>query len=133
MLVEINLIALYFAVYTNGTMVMQPIFEELRHNTQDVLFYVRCDTSESCRYYHLLNPRGEICPLELNGGRLISIIYKHSATSPMIAFEIESPNRGVEIIDVYEQQGFYFPPLSISATLIKHLNKVGLKAFLGLE
>ena len=130
---EINLVALYFAVYTNGTMVMQPTFEKLRHNTQNVLFYVRCDISESCKYYHLLNSKGEICPLELNGGKLISIIDKLSATSPMIAFEIESPNRGVDIIDVYEQQGFDFPPLSISASLIKHLNKVGLKSFLGLE
>ena len=129
MLVEINLVALYFAVYTNGTMVMQPTFEKLRHNTQNVLFYVRQHISESCKYYHLLNSKGEICPLELNGGKLISIICKHS----IIAFKLESPDRGVEVIDIYKQQGFYFPPLSISASLIKHLNKVGLKAFLGLE
>ena len=128
-LVEINLAALYFAVYTNGTMVMQPTFEKLRHNTQNVLFYVRCDTSESCKYYHLLNSKGEICPLELNGGKLISIICKHS----IIAFKLASPDRGIEVIDIYEQQGFYFPPLSISASLIKHLNKVGLKSLLGLE
>ena len=69
----------------------------------------------------------------LNGGKLISIIYKHSTTPHTIAFELETPERGVEIVDIYEQQGFYFPPLSISASLIKHLNKVGLKAFLGLK
>jgi len=124
---------MFVAVYTNGCLIMQPTFEKLRHNTENVLFYVKLCILESCRYHYLLNPKGEICPLELNGGKLISIIYKHSATPPIIAFELESPDRGVEIVDIYEQQGFYFPPLSISASLIKHLNKVGLKAFLGLE
>ena len=124
---------MYFAVYTNGTMIMQPTFEKLRHNTKNVLFYVRLYVLESCKYYYLLNSKGELCPLELNGGRLISIIYKHSTTPPVIAFELELPDRGVEIIDVYEYPGFYSPPLSISASLIKHLNKVGLKLFLGLE
>ncbi len=124
---------MFVAVYTNGCVIMQPTFEKLRHNTENVLFYVKLCILESCKYYYLLNPKGEICPLELNGGKLISIVYKHSATPPIIAFEIESPDRGVEIIDVYEQPNFYFPPLSISASLIKHLNKVGLKAFLGLE
>ena len=124
---------MYFAVYTNGCMIMQPTFDELRHNTENVLFYVKLCMFESCKYYYLLNSKGEICPLELNGGKLISIVYKHSATPPIIAFELESPDRGVEIVDIYEQQGIYFPPLSISASLIKHLNKVGLKAFLGLE
>ena len=113
-------------------MVMQPTFEKLLHNTNNVLFYVKLYVSESCKHYYLLNPKGEICPLELNGGRLISIIENHSKPSPIIAFELESPDRGVEIIEVYEQQGFYFAPLSISASLIKHLDKVGLKVFLGL-
>ena len=120
---------MFFAVYTNGGMIMQPTFERLRHNTENVLFYARLYTVKPCTYYYLLNSKGEICPLELNGGKLISIIYKHS----IIAFKLESPDRGVEVIDIYKQQGFYFPPLSISASLIKHLNKVGLKAFLGLE
>ena len=124
---------MFVAVYTNGCLIMQPTFYKLRHNTENVLFYVKLCIWESCRYHYLLNSKGEICPLELNGGKLISIIYKHSATPPIIAFELESPDRGVEIVDIYEQQGFYFPPLSISASLIKHLNKVGLKAFLGLE
>ena len=125
---------MFVAVYTNGCMIMQPTFEKLRHNTENVLFYVKLYMLESCKYYYLLNSKGEICPLELNGGKLISIVYKHSATPPIIAFELESPDRGVETVDIiYEQQGIYFPPLSISASLIKHLNKVGLKAFLGLE
>ena len=125
---------MFVAVYTNGCMIMQPTFDKLRHNTQNVLFYVKLYMLKSCKYYYLLNSKGEICPLELNGGKLISIVYKHSATPPTIAFELKSPDRGVEIVDIiYEQQGFYFPPLSISASLIKHLNKVGLKAFLGLE
>ena len=124
---------MYFAVYTNGAMIMQPTFEKLRHNTQDVLFYVRLYVLESCKYYYLLNSKGEICPLELNGGRLISIIYKHSTTPPVIAFEFELPDRGVEIVDVYEYPGFYFPPLSISASLIKYINQIGIKEFLRLE
>ena len=124
---------MFFAVYTNRCMIMQPTFEKLRHNTENVLFYVKLCILESCKYYYLLNSKGEICPLELNGGKLISIIYKHSATPPIIAFEIESPDRGVEIIDVYEEGGFYFPPLSISAALVNHINEVGLNAFLGLE
>ena len=124
---------MYFAVYTNGAMIMQPTFEKLRHNTQDVLFYVRLYVLESCKYYYLLNSKGEICPLELNGGRLISIIYKHSTTPPVIAFEFELPDRGVEIVDVYEYPNFYFPPLSISASLIKYINQIGIKEFLRLE
>ena len=124
---------MFFAVYTNGCMIMQPTFKELRHNPEGVLFYARLYMSESCKYYYLLNSKGEICPLELNGGKLISIRYKCTDTSAIIAFELESPDRGVEIIDLYKQQSFYFPPLSVSASLIKHLNKVGLKAFLGLE
>ena len=124
---------MFFAVYTNRCMIMQPTFEKLRHNTDHVLFYVKLCILESCKYYYLLNSKGEICPLELNGGKLISIIYKHSTTPRIIAFEIESPDRGVEIIDVYEEGGFYFPPLSISAALVNHINEVGLNAFLGLE
>ena len=124
---------MFVAVYTNGCMIMQPTFDKLRHNTENVLFYVKLYMLESCKYYYLLNSKGEICPLELNGGKLISIIYKHATTPPIIAFEIESPDRGVEIIDVYEEGGFYFPPLTISASLIRHLNEVGLRAFLGLE
>jgi hypothetical protein len=62
---------------------------------------------------------------------LIAIIYKYAGA--IIAFEIESPDRGVEIIDVYEQPNFHFPPLTISVSFIKHLNNIGLKAFLGLE
>jgi len=124
---------MFFAVYTNRCMIMQPTFEKLRHNTENVLFYVKLCILESCKYYYLLNSKGEICPLELNGGKLISIIYKHSTTPRIIAFEIESPDRGVEIIDVYEEGGFYFPPLSISAALVNHINEVGLNAFLGLE
>ena len=123
---------MFVAVYTNGCMIMQPTFDKLRHNTQDVLFYVKLHMLESCKYYYLLNPKGEICPLELNGGKLISIIYKHSTTPRIIAFEIESPDRGVEIIDLYKESGFYFPPLTISAYLIRHLNEIGLRAFLGL-
>ena len=124
---------MFFAVYTNRCMIMQPTFEKLRHNTENVLFYVKLCILESCKYYYLLNSKGEICPLELNGGKLISIIYKHSTTPRIIAFEIESPDRGVEIIDLYEEGGFYFPPLSISAALVNHINEVGLNAFLGLE
>ena len=124
---------MFFAVYTNGGMIMQPTFERLRHNTDNVLFYARLYTVKPCTYYYLLNSKGEICPLELNGGKLISIIYKHSETSPIIEFELELPERGVEIIEVYRQQGFRFAPLSISASLIKHLNMVGLKNFLGLK
>ena len=71
---------MFVAVYTNGCMIMQPTFDKLCHNTQDVLFYVKLYMLESCKYYYLLNSKGEICPLELNGGKLISIVYKHSAT-----------------------------------------------------
>lgn len=122
---------MYCAVYTNGAMDMKPTFEMLHHSSKYILFFVRITNCISCRYYHLLNIKGEIYPLEFNGGKLISIIYKHSTTPAVIAFELELPGRDVEIIDVYEYPGFYFSPLSISASLIKHLNKVGLKAFLG--
>ena len=124
---------MYCAVYTNGAMDMKPTFEMLHHSSKYILFFVSITDCISCRYYHLLNIKGEISPLELNGCKLISIIEKHSTTSPVIAFEIELPDRGVEIVDVYEQQGFYFPPLSISASLIKHINEIGIKDFLRLE
>ena len=124
---------MYCAVYTNGAIDMKPTFEKLHHSSKYILFFVRITDCISCRYYHLLNIKGEICPLELNGGKLISIIHKHSTTPAVIAFELEFPDRGVEIVDVYEYPNFYFPPLSISASFIKHLNKVGLKAFLRLE
>ncbi len=124
---------MYCAVYTNGAIDMKPTFEKLHHSSKYILFFVRITDCISCIYYHLLNIKGEISPLELNGCKLISIIEKHSTTSPIIAFEIELPDRGVEIVDVYEQQGFYFPPLSISASLIKHINEIGIKDFLRLE
>ena len=124
---------MYWAVYTNGTMIMQPTFEKLLHNTNNVLFYVKLYVSESCKHYYLLNSKGEICPLEFNDGKLISIIYKHSTIPAVIAFELELPDRGVEIIDVYDYPNFYFPPLSISASLIKNINEIGIKDFLLLE
>ena len=124
---------MYCAVYTNGAMDMKPTFEMLHHSSKYILFFVRITSCISCRYYHLLNIKGEISPLELNGGKLVSIIYKYSTTPPVIAFELELPDRGVEIVDVYEQQGFYFPPLSISASLIKYINQIGIKEFLRLE
>ena len=124
---------MYCAVYTNGAIDMKPTFEMLHHSSKYILFFVRITECISCRYYHLLNVKGEISPLELNGCKLISIIYKHSTTPPVIALELELPDRGVEIIDVYEYPGFYFPPLSISASLIKHINQIGIKEFLRLE
>ena len=124
---------MYCAVYTNGAMDMKPTFEMLHHSSKYILFFVRITDCISCRYYHLLNVKGEISPLELNGCKLISIIYKHSTTPPVIAFELELPDRGVEIVDVYEYPGFHFPPLSISASLIKYINQIGIKEFLRLE
>ena len=124
---------MYCAVYTNGAMDMKPTFEMLHHSSEYILFFVRITSCISCRYYHLLNIKGEMSPLELNGCKLISIIYKHSTTPPVIAFELELPDRGVEIIDIYDYPNFYFPPLSISASLIKNINEIGIKDFLGLE
>jgi hypothetical protein len=124
---------MYCAVYTNGAIDMKLTFEMLHHSSKYILFFVRITDFMSCRYYHLLNIKGEISPLELNGCKLISIIHKHSTTPAVIAFELELPDRGVEIIDVYEYPNFYFPPLSISASLIKHINIIGIKEFLRLE
>ena len=124
---------MFYAVYTNGAVDMKPTFELLHHSSEDILFFAECSTDSSCKYYHFLHSKGESTYLTLNGGKLISIIYKHSTTPRIIAFEIESQDRGVEIIDLYEERGSYSPPLTISASLIRHLNKVGLRAFLGLE
>lgn len=124
---------MFYAVYTNGVIDMKLTFEMLHHSSKHILFFAECHDDTSCRRYHFLNSHGESTYLTVNGGKLISIIYKNSITPRIIAFEIESPDRGVEIVDLYEEQGFYFPPLTISASLIRHLNEVGLRAFLGLE
>ena len=124
---------MYYAVYTNGAIDVKQTFDMLHHSSKYILFFAKPFDDASCRYYYLLNVNGEICPLELNGGKLISIIYKYSDASYTIAFELELPDRGVEIIDVYEEENFHFPPLSISASLINRINEMGLKVFFGSE
>ncbi len=116
---------MFYAVYTKGATEMNPTFEMLHHSSEHILFFAKCHTDASCRHYYFLNPKGEIAPLIVNGGKLISIIYNFSAPPSTIELEIEQPNRGVERVEIYRQDNFYLPPLSIVATAIRSINKLG--------
>jgi hypothetical protein len=116
---------MFYAVYTNGATDMKPTFEMLHHSSEHILFFAKSHTDASCRHYLFLNSKGEIAPLIVNGGKLISIIYNFSAPSPTIELEVEQPNRGVERVEIYREDNFYFSPLSIVAAAIRSINKLG--------
>ena len=116
---------MFYAVYTNGATEMKPTFEMLHHSSEHILFFAKCHTYASCRHYLFLNSKGETAPLIVNGGKLTSAIYDFSATPPTIALEIEQPNRGVERVEIYRQENFYLPPLSIVAAAIMSINRFG--------
>ena len=122
---------MFYAVYTNGAVDMKPTFELLHHSSEDILFFAECHSDTSCRYYHFLNSQGETTLLTLNGCKLLSTIYKFSDTNPSIELEVERPSRGVERVEVYRQEGFYSPPLSIVASIIRDINKVGFDEWVG--
>ena len=117
---------MFYAVYTNGATEMKPTFEMLHHSSEHILFFAKCHTDASCRYYYFLNPKGEIAPLIVNGGKLISIIYNFSAPPPTIELKVELPSREVERVEIYRQDNFDLPPLSIIAAAIRSINKLGL-------
>ena len=117
---------MFYAVYTNGATEMKPTFEMLHHSSEHILFFAKCHTDASCRYYYFLNPKGEIAPLIVKGGKLISAIYNFSATTPTIELEVEQPSREVERVEIYRQDNFDLPPLSIVAAAIRSINKLGL-------
>ena len=79
---------MFYAVYTNGATDMKPTFEMLHHSSEYILFFAKCHTDASCRHYYFLNSKGEIEPLTINGGKLISAIYNFS-TPPTIELEVE--------------------------------------------
>ena len=116
---------MFYAVYTNGATEMKPTFEMLHHSSEHILFFAKCHTDASCRYYYFLNPKGEIAPLIVKGGKLISAIYNFSATTPTIELEVEQPSREVERVEIYRQDNFDLPPLSIVAAAIRSINKLG--------
>ena len=116
---------MFYAVYTNGATEMKPTFEMLHHSSEHILFFAKCHTDASCRYYYFLNSKGEIAPLIVNGGKLISIIYNFSATTPTIELEVEQPGREVERVEIYRQDNFDLPPLSIVAAAIRSINELG--------
>ena len=116
---------MFYAVYTNGAIDMKPTFEMLHHSSEHILFFAKCHTDASCRYYLFLNSKGETTPLIVNGGKLISAIYNFSAPPPTIELEVELPSREVERVEIYRQDNFYLPPLSIVAAAIRSINKLG--------
>ena len=116
---------MFYAVYTNGATDMKPTFEMLHHSSEHILFFAKSHTDASCRHYLFLNPKGEIAPLIVNGGKLISAIYNFSAPPPTIELEVELPSREVERVEIYRQGNFYLPPLSIVASAIRSINKLG--------
>ena len=116
---------MFYAVYTNGAIDMKPTFEMLHHSSEHILFFAKCHTDASYRYYLFLNSKGETTPLIVNGSKLISAIYNFSATPPTIALEVELPSREVERVEIYRQDNFYLPPLSIVAAAIRSINKLG--------
>ena len=117
---------MFYAVYTNGATEMKSTFEMLHHSSEHILFFAKCHTDTSCRHYLFLNSKGEIAPLIVKGGKLISIIYNFSTTPPTIALEVEQPSRGVERVEIYRQDNFYLSPLSIVAAAISNINQLGL-------
>ena len=117
---------MFYAVYTNGVTEMKPTFEMLHHSSEHILFFAKCHTDASCRHYYFLNSKGEIAPLIVNGGKLISIIYNFSAPPPTIELEVEQPSREVERVEIYRQDNFDLPPLSIVAAAIRSINQLGL-------
>ncbi len=117
---------MFYAVYTNGATEMKPTFEMLHHSSEHILFFAKCHTDASCRYYLFLNSKGEIAPLIVNGGKLISIIYNFSAPPPTIELKVELPSREVERVEIYRQDNFDLPSLSIIATAIRSINQLGL-------
>ena len=121
---------MFFAVYENGAIEMKLSFEML-HKSDYILFYAKSQVVGSCKYYHLLNSKCEFSPLTLNGCKIYGIIQHDNHGKLYVELEVESPNRGVEKVEVYRQSGFYFPPLAVVASVIRAINRLGYDVYCG--
>ena len=112
---------MFYAVYENGAIEMKFSFEEL-HKSEHILFYVKSHIDQSYKYYSLLNAKCETEPLALNGGKLYGIIQRDNCGRYSLEFDIETPSKGIERVEVYRQEGFYFPPLYIASLIIRNID-----------
>ena len=121
---------MFFAVYENGAIDMKLSFEML-HKSGKILFYAQSQVVGSCKYYRLLNSKCESTPLALNGCKVHRIIQYDNHGELYVVLEVELSNGDVECVEVYRQYGFYFPPLTMVASVFRTIHRFGYDAYRG--
>ena len=122
-------VTMFYAVHENGMVDMKLEFERL-HKSGNILFFAESSNDYSYyKYYSFIDIYRQRVQLTLNGCKLNCIIRHFEDNIPCIEFEIESPNYGIERVEVYRQYPLCSSYLSRTAYIIGLINKFGYEAY----
>lgn len=119
---------MFYAVYENGMVDMKTSFEML-HKSGKILFFAEEYEHRPYRYYYFIDINCHRVQLALNGCNLNCIIQHSENGIPCIELEIESPNYGIEKVEVYRQHPLFPQPLSQVSSIIGDINRFGYEAY----
>ena len=120
---------MFYAIHENGIVDMKLEFERL-HKSGNILFFAE-DHDDDAYYksYFFIDINRQRVQLTLNGCKLNRIIRHFEGAIPCLEFEIESPNHGIERVEVYKQHPLFSFYLSHIAHIIGTINKFGYEAY----
>lgn len=122
-------VTMFYAVHENGMVDMKLEFERL-HKSGNILFFAEdFDYGSYYMYYFFIDINLKRVQLTLNGCKLNCIIRHFEDNIPCIEFEIESPNYGIERVEVYREHPLFSFYLSRTAHIIGIINKFGYEAY----
>ena len=121
---------MFLAVCENGVVDMKPSFERL-YKSEKILFFAQAQVAAPHIYYNLINSKCELTPLALNGCKIHRIIQYKNQGEMCVELEVESPDRGIEKVEVYRQSGFYISPITVVASIIGTINQLGYDRYCG--
>ena len=122
-------VTMFYAVHENGMVDMKLEFDRL-HKSGNILFFAEdFDYGSYYRYYLFIDINLQRVQLALNGCKLNCIVRHFEDNIPCVEFEIESPNYGIERVEVYRQHPLFPFHLSRTADIISTINKFGYEAY----
>ena len=121
-------ITMFYAVYESGRVDMRLEFNML-HKSGDILFFAEDLDYKQTRYYYFIDKSRLRVQLSLKGCKINQIILHLEGSLSHVELEIESPNHGVEVVEVYKEHPLSMPHLSYLATIFGYINRVGYEAY----
>ena len=104
---------------------------EMLHKSGKILFFAQSQVATPHIYYNLINSKCELTPLALNGCKIHRIIQYKNQGEMCVELEVESPDRGIEKVEVYRQSGFYISPITVVASVIRTIDLLGYDRYCG--